>query len=126
MNKQRFLCYLCTRKGEDQLESYEVEVLAETDGKPEIAFADLLILAPASTAAAVRRMAKGSAIMQESTHVVCFENLDLSSPAVGERAFLVVGPKNARTLAEALATPIGTLPSQFKYAVAYAAIPKEI
>ncbi len=52
------------------------------------------------------------------TGAVCFENLQMDSPHLGERASLVVGPGCTYTLASACSGRLGSVPSRFQYPVA--------
>jgi len=52
--------------------------------------------------------------------MVCYENLAFDSSQFGERAMLVIGPSNTiRTLEDVKNTPIGDVPSRFKYPVSF-------
>lgn len=53
--------------------------------------------------------------------IVCFENQQMDSSQFGNRAALVVGPSNSRTLADCLkeGARLGDVPSRFQYPVAY-------
>jgi len=59
-------------------------------------------------------------LIEGATHIVVYENLDLSSSWCGERTALKVGPGcGVRTLDKALRGHLGDLPSQRQYPIAY-------
>jgi hypothetical protein len=55
--------------------------------------------------------------------MVCYENLDFNSSEFGARAALVVGPSNTLKEVPDGHTPIGDVPSRFKYPVGFCSRP---
>ena len=52
--------------------------------------------------------------------VVCFENLDISSPSLGHRAALIYGPGcETKSLTDLRERHLGDVPSRFQYPVFY-------
>jgi hypothetical protein len=65
------------------------------------------------------RVLASAAKYQDCEALVLFENIDMSSSELGRRSVLVVGPSNTRTLAQAVETHLGDVPSRFQFPVAY-------
>lgn len=53
--------------------------------------------------------------------LVCFENIDMSSSQIGQRAALVVGPSNTYKLEDIIkpGARLGDIPSRFQYPVSF-------
>lgn len=61
--------------------------------------------------------------VQQATHVVLFENVDMSSSRIGERTVVFVGPKNTyKTPEECEGKWLNDLPSQRQYPQEYARV----
>jgi hypothetical protein len=83
----------------------------------QITLLELLALFDESVHAQINALAHSD---PEDLALVVFENLDMSSSALGERSVLIVGPNRTYKTPEACeGQRIGDVPSRFKYATQF-------